>query len=154
MSLGIIVSSVLTPGIINKIGRKIITIGLLVSLVGVLGMYFTLILNSEITPWILSPSIFVMGLGMGFCFGTIYDFAIGDIHHEEAGSASGTLSAVQQLSGSIGIAVISSFFFSFINTKGIVSSMQTNVLIISVALLACIPIVRLLPKNKGEQEEH
>jgi EmrB/QacA subfamily drug resistance transporter len=154
MSLGIIVSSILTPSIINKIGRKVITIGLLVSLIGVLGMYFTLIMNFEITAWILTPSIFVMGLGMGFCFGTIYDFAIGDIQHEEAGSASGTLSAVQQLSGSIGIAVISSFFFSFINTKGIVSSMQINLLIIAVAMLVCIPIVGLLPKNKGEQEEH
>jgi len=59
-----------------------------------------------------------------------------------------------RLSGSIGIAVISSFFFSFINTKGIVSSMQTNLLIIAVALLVCVPIVGLLPKNKGEQEEH
>ena len=33
---------------------------------------------------------------MGACFGSIYDIALGDLDASEAGSASGSLSAVQQ----------------------------------------------------------
>ena len=48
----------------------------------------------------------LIGLGMGATFSTIYDIAIGDIDPAEAGSASGSLSSVQQLANSIGAAVI------------------------------------------------
>ena len=52
------------------------------------------------------------GLGMGACFSSIFDVALGDVAPAEAGSASGSLSAVQQLAAAIGSAVVTTVFFS------------------------------------------
>jgi hypothetical protein len=41
---------------------------------------------------------------MGTCFGTLFDVALGGIRPDEAGSASGSLSAVQQHAAAIGSA--------------------------------------------------
>src|SRR5216683_7895662 len=49
---------------------------------------------------------------MGACFSSIYDVAIGDVAPAEAGSASGALSAVQQLAAAIGSAVVTTVYFS------------------------------------------
>jgi hypothetical protein len=53
----------------------------------------------------------VIGLGMGAAFATIYDIAVGDIDPAEAGSASGSLSSVQQLANAIGPAIITTIYF-------------------------------------------
>ena len=47
----------------------------------------------------------------GIGLGTLYDIAIGDIDPAEAGSASGSLSSVQQLANAIGPAVITTIYF-------------------------------------------
>ncbi len=52
--------------------------------------------------WSLAPWVFVTGVGMGLCYGTLFDIALGDIAADEAGGASGSLSAVQQLAAGIG----------------------------------------------------
>jgi len=44
----------------------------------------------------LALSLLVFGVGMGACFSSIYDVAIGDVAPDKAGSASGALSAVQR----------------------------------------------------------
>ena len=59
----------------------------------------------------LAPAMTLIGLGMGATFSTIYDTAIGDIDPAEAGSASGSLSSVQQLANAIGPAVITTVYF-------------------------------------------
>lgn len=87
---------------------------------------------------------------MGFCIGTLFDFAIGDISPDEAGSASGSLSAVQQLSGSIGIAAMTSVFFLSTKSEGFVYSMLQSLILIIVAMVACFAIVRFLPQKRGE----
>ena len=51
-------------------------------------------------------------VGMGACFASICDVAIGDIAGPEAGSASGSLSAVQQLASAIGSAVVTTVYFT------------------------------------------
>ncbi|MDO0935407.1 hypothetical protein QQY66_28445 [Streptomyces sp. DG2A-72] len=37
------------------------------------------LLTDETGPWPLVPPLLVIGLGMGTCFGTVYDSTIGDI---------------------------------------------------------------------------
>ncbi|MGD6851098.1 MAG: MFS transporter [Candidatus Bathyarchaeia archaeon] len=149
LAIGVIISSIILPKLIKKIGRNVITMGLLATAAGL--FLFYVLINQAVTvnPWSLFPSIFIIGFGMGLCFGTLFDFAIGDISPDEAGSASGSLSAIQQLSGSVGIAVISSVFFLSNATAGFVYSMQLNLILIIAAIAACFAIVRLLPKKRG-----
>ncbi|MGZ4633791.1 MAG: hypothetical protein ACXVYY_12775 [Oryzihumus sp.] len=41
--------------------------------------------------WLLVCPLFVCGLGMGCCFGSLFAVALGEVSEEQAGSASGTL---------------------------------------------------------------
>lgn len=151
LSIGIIISSILTPQLINKTGRNIIVIGLIITLTGLGIMFYQLILAVS-NPWAFAPAIFLMGSGMGFCFGTLFDFTIGDINPEEAGSASGSLSAVQQLSSSIGAAVITSVFFIAQRSAPINSAMECSFIIIVAAIFLCLVLVRLLPVKAGNAQ--
>jgi MFS family permease len=152
LAIGVIISSIILPKLINKLGREVISIGLLTTAAGLFLFYVFINQVVTITPWNIFPSIFIIGFGMGFCIGTLFDFAIGDISPDEAGSASGSLSAVQQLSGSIGIAAITSVFFLSTRSEGFVYSMQLSLTLIMVAIAACFTIVWLLPHKRGEAQ--
>lgn len=152
LAIGVIISSIIVPKLINKLGREVISIGLFTTAVGLFLFYILVNQAVTITLWSLFPSIFIIGFGMGFCIGTLFDFAIGDISPDEAGSASGSLSAVQQLSGSIGIAAITSVFFLSTKSEGFVYSMLLSLILIIVAIAACFAIVRFLPQKRGEAQ--
>jgi len=152
LAIGVIISSIIVPKLINKLGREVISIGLLTTAVGLFLFYVLINQAATITLWSLFPSIFIIGFGMGFCIGTLFDFAIGDISPDEAGSASGSLSAVQQLSGSIGITAITSVFFLSTKSEGFVYSMLISLILIIVAIAACFAIVRFLPQKRGEAQ--
>jgi hypothetical protein len=69
-------------------------------------------------PWAITPAIMLLGLGPGACFSSIYDIAVGDLTPDEAGSASGSLSAVRQLAAAIGAAVVTSIYFGQADRRG------------------------------------
>jgi Na+/melibiose symporter-like transporter len=94
---GIIVSSIVCRPLLAKLGRVLVVIGLGITLAGAAGLWATVLAE---------------GTGMGACFSSIYDVAIGDVAPAEAGSASGALSAVQQLAAAIGSAVVTTVYFS------------------------------------------
>ena len=84
------------------------------------------------------------GLGMGACFGTIYDIALGDVAPEEAGSASGSLTAIQQLANGIGSAVVTTVYF---RSGGSAHAMTVSVIVVLTITAACLPALRLLPRQ-------
>jgi len=61
--------------------------------------------------WQLIPSLLLVGVGMGFVFSTLFAAVLNGVDAQHAGSASGTLNAVQQLGGAIGIALVGIVFF-------------------------------------------
>jgi fucose permease len=83
---------------------------------------------------------------MGACFSTIYEVALGDVTHEEAGSASGSLSAVQQLATAIGSAIVTTVFFSVLRDGGGAKAMTVSVLVVVIVIVLCLGLVWLLPR--------
>ncbi len=90
---------------------------------------------------------------MGTCFFTIFDFAIGDVEQDEAGSASGSLSAVQQLAAAIGSAVITTIYFTQRSAHGASAAMTTSLVVVGAITVACLGLVWLLPKQTAEESE-
>jgi fucose permease len=105
------------------------------------------------TAWLTAPSLLILGLGMGTCFFTIYELAIGDIAHNEAGSASGALSAVQQLANAVGSAIVTSVYFDVLAKHGDVRAMTVSVAVVAIIVLLCLPLVGLLPKKASANGE-
>lgn len=109
MSVGIIIASFRARSMIDRFGRRLVAYGLALVLLGTIG-YLAIVALAPHTIWLLVFPLFVCGLGMGSCFGSVFAVALGGVTEEEAGSASGTLNAVQQLANSIGSAVVSTLF--------------------------------------------
>ena len=82
--------------------------------------------------------------------GALFDIAVGDIEPDEAGSASGSLSAVQQLAGSIGVAVILSVWFDN-STHNAPAATEACLLIVAAVTAGCCFLVALLP-HKAQLE--
>ena len=112
VALGIVTASVIAMKLIARLGRTLIFFGLLIAVAGI-GWLLALVLSqgASVGAWTLAPALFVMGFGMGTCFGTLFDVTLGDVRADEAGSASGSLNAVQQLAGAIGAAAVTTVYF-------------------------------------------
>jgi EmrB/QacA subfamily drug resistance transporter len=144
--VGIIAASFACRPLLASLGRRLVVIGLAVSLVGVLGLWLTVALTGlSVTPWLTAPSLLVLGVGMGACFSTIYEVALGDVTEDEAGSASGSLSAVQQLATAIGSAIVTTVFFGVLRHHGGTRAMTVSLLAVAGVVVLCLGLVWLMP---------
>jgi MFS family permease len=140
-------------GLVAKLGRRLVVIGLAVSLVGC-GWVLTLVDHSgtNIGLWALAPAFVVIGIGTGLCFTTIPTVALGDANPDEAGSASGSLSSIQQLASAIGSAAVTSIFFQAA-TSGQAHAMKVTLIVVLAVTALSLPIVALMPR-KAPAEPH
>jgi len=145
---GIIGASIVGRPLIEKLGRRLVVIGLGVTLAGAVALWGTVLAEGTgVSVWALAPSLLALGLGMGTCFSSIYDVAIGDISSDEAGSASGALSAVQQLAAAIGSAVVTTVYFSQQTSHGAGHAMTVSVAVVGAIVILCLGLVWLLPRS-------
>ena len=151
--VGIIGASIVCRPLLTTIGRRLVVIGLVTTLVGTAALWLTVLAKGiSVTPWLTAPSLLVLGLGMGACFSTIFEVALGDVTHEEAGSASGSLSAVQQLATAIGSAIVTTLFFSVLRHSGGARAMTISVAVVAAVIVACLGLVWLLPRAAPDDE--
>jgi len=153
MAIGIVISSTVCRPLLNKMGRKIVVIGLSLTLFGAFVLWITLFLKgATATALMMAPAIMIIGAGMGACFSSIYDVALGDLAQDEAGSASGSLSAIQQLASAIGSAVVVTLFFHLQSTVGDSRAMEYCVLIVAAIVVIGLCLVWLMPKSISLEE--
>ena len=75
------------------------------------GLLVVLETAGQVTVWAMSPALVVAGLGMGAAMAPFFDIVLAGVEPQETGSASGALTAVQQLGGSFGVALLGTVFF-------------------------------------------
>ncbi|HSX28193.1 MAG TPA: MFS transporter [Candidatus Saccharimonadales bacterium] len=98
--------------VIPKLGRYAFHIGTVTMALG-LGIT-SLIFHHYVLDthsWQLIFGLLCIGIGMGFVFSSLFAAVLNGVDASHAGSASGTLNAVQQIGGAIGIALIGLIFF-------------------------------------------
>lgn len=148
LMIGIIVASFAGRPLIATLGRRLVVIGLSVTLAGAAGVWATVHAEgTAVSVGALAPSIFVLGLGMGACFSSLYDIAIGDVAPAEAGSASGALSAVQQLAAAIGSATVTTLYFTQTASHGAGHAMTVSVAVVAAIAALGLGLVWLLPTS-------
>jgi EmrB/QacA subfamily drug resistance transporter len=96
--------SILTP----KIGpRPLVPLGALIAAGGMV-LLTRLDLDSSYLTGVL-PGLVIVGLGLGLVFAPTQNAATSGVEHRDAGVASAMINTVQQIGGSIGTALLSSF---------------------------------------------
>ena len=145
LSIGIIAASFSTRGLIERLGRRLLTLGLVVMATGTIG-YLAVILLAPGAVWTLLFPLLACGLGMGACFGSVFAVALGDVQPDQAGSASGALNAIQQIASAVGAALISAAYLAASGkaARDAVASSLVIVLVITAVSLAALP---LLPRR-------
>lgn len=134
-------------GLVAKLGRQLVLIGLSVTLIGC-GWVLALVASSGTTVslWALAPAFFVIGVGSGLSFTTIPTVALGDVTPEEAGSAGGSLGSMQQLASAMGSAAVTSVFFHAA-TSGFDHAMTVTLIVVMALTAISVPLVALMPRN-------
>lgn len=112
--------------LVPKIGRYSITLGTVVMSIGLaITAYIFQHYQMALHSWQLIPGLLCIGFGMGLVFAPIFAVVLTDVDTKHAGSASGTLNAMQQVGGAIGIALIGVVFFGHL-TGGALSSVKAE----------------------------
>ncbi|GAB3280175.1 hypothetical protein GCM10027589_07020 [Actinocorallia lasiicapitis] len=151
-SIGMVVAFIASQALL-KYGRKVMHGGLLIMAAGVAGVIATLEWQGlAVTPWQLTPALAVTGLGMGFVMAPFFDTVLASVEPHETGSASGTLTSVQQLGAALGTAVLGTVFFEKIKHADFVAAEQFT-LWFELGMLALVfGAIFLLPKHARPQE--
>ncbi len=153
LTVGLIIAAGACMALIAKLGRTLLFIGLVITLMGAAWMLAVVAVSGTATgEWSIVGPIFVIGMGMGACFGIIFDIALGDVDPDEAGSASGALSAVQQLAAGVGSAAVTSVYFSGFATGGVEHAMILSLWVVIGIIVLCLMIIPLLPKKAAVGE--
>jgi EmrB/QacA subfamily drug resistance transporter len=155
LTLGLIAASFAAMGgLVAKLGRRLVVIGLVVTLAGC-GWVLALVDHSgtNVSLWALAPAFVVIGLGTGLCFATIPIVALGDAQPDEAGSASGSLGSIQQLASAIGSAAVTSVFFQAA-ASGLAHAMNVTLIVVLAVTALSLPIVALMPRKAPQEPGH
>jgi EmrB/QacA subfamily drug resistance transporter len=117
-SCGSAVSSLIAgTRLVPRHGARVMFAGLATLLVGVLAAVAAYATSPPTTyPWPLLAALAVGGLGLGLFTVPFFTTALRRVRPHETGSAAGLLNAVQQLGGTLGIALLGSVFFRTLAT--------------------------------------
>ncbi|MFB6530650.1 MFS transporter [Streptomyces sp. NPDC056399] len=141
----------------DRIGRKVLQIGPLVQLAGAVVLWFELegLDPAAFSLWDIVPGTAVAGIGAGMVIAALFSFLLAAVDDDEIGSASGVLTAVQAVGGSIGVAVFGSVFFARAKTGDFTTGFHHALIVQACLLVAFLAITFLLPKKgRPEEEQH
>jgi MFS family permease len=102
--------------------------------------------TSQIRALHLALPLFIIGLGAGPAFAAVFDVALGDIAPDEAGSASGSVTAVQQLASAAGAAGISTLYLHAVAINGQHQAVMISLAVVTAGLALAVLCVRGMPR--------
>jgi EmrB/QacA subfamily drug resistance transporter len=152
-SAGLAVGAGLSGGALApRYGRRVLEAGGVVSLVGMVLVAHEAA-SGSVSTWDILPGLLLAGFGMGLIVAPLFDIIIASVRERELGSASGVLNAVQQLAGSIGIAVLGTVFFDSLG-RGHFHRALGHTIWLDVALIAvALALMPLMPKRARPEHD-
>lgn len=149
IAIGIVVSSIFARNAVARLGRRLVFAGIGAVLAGVAILVAIMVALpdvSQISALHLALPLFIIGLGAGPAFAAVFDVALGDIAPDEAGSASGSVTAVQQLASAAGAATISTLYLNAIASSGQHQAALISLLVVAAGLAIALVFVRGMPR--------
>lgn len=114
---GNIAGSVNSNRLTNRLNVRVLSLGCAIVTVAMVGTWAVVhAVGNGIDAWELTPVLLVGGVGMGFFLPPVANLILSGIHTKAAGSASGVLSTVQQVGGTVGVALVGVVFFGLLSS--------------------------------------
>jgi EmrB/QacA subfamily drug resistance transporter len=149
LSLGAAIGAGSSFALIPRFGRLVLQLGLAVIVPSMVALALTVQhTGAGTSSWDLAPSLAACGIGLGWVFGPMFNIILAGVREHEVGSASGTLTAIQQLGNSLGVALLATLFFSVINDGDTSSTALERTTIVAAVLFALSLVLSfLMPRN-------
>lgn len=134
--------------------RTTLQLGATVAIAGNLAVVAALALQgTHQIAWWLAPGLAVTGAGMGIAMTPFFSLVIAGVTTIEAGSASAAFTAIQQVGGALGVAVLGTAFFAVLdrstgNLLGFSHATELAVGTAAALLAVTVPLARLLPAGE------
>jgi EmrB/QacA subfamily drug resistance transporter len=148
-SLGAAIGAGLGGGLLApRYGRKVLLGSVLMMAAGVGGVAWTISSYGQgMTTWNLLPAYTVCGLGFGLLIATFFTIVVSAVDEHETGSAGGVINALQQLAGSLGVALFGTLYYNSLKDgHSSVTAASSSLWYAALAVLVCAPLVFLLPR--------
>jgi predicted MFS family arabinose efflux permease len=117
-AIGTFVAALLGPRLIPKLGRSILILGFFAQGVGLLVMLVIVLYSgTTLSGLTLAPVFFIMGAGSGLGVTPLVGTITSGVDSQDAGTASGVVSTITQVSNVLGVAVVGLIFFSILNVQ-------------------------------------
>ncbi|MET7302249.1 MFS transporter [Embleya sp. NPDC005575] len=153
IAVGIVVASIAGFQVMTRLGRNLLLIGVGVHMAGLIALAAVVThYGSDTTSIDLIGPLFIAGLGMGAVFAPLFDVILAGVAEHELGSASGSLSAMQQLAGALGAAGITTLFFQLGEHHSASTAMAVGALAVACLGLLAGGLVFLLPRHARPHE--
>jgi MFS family permease len=137
LSLGAAIGAGSAFALIPRFGRRVLQAGLALLIPAMAALAVTVDhTGGATTAWDLAPSLFVSGTALGWVFGPMFNIILAGVREHEVGSASGTLTAIQQLGNSLGVAVLATLFFSVVDHGHSSPSAMVRTTVVATVLFA------------------
>lgn len=115
-ALGNLIASSQSYKLSARFDRKVLVAGASAVAVGLILVLVVLnIAGNDFSAWLLAGPLFLGGLGSGTFIAPNQDFALSEVPHRDAGSASGMFQTSQRVGTSLGIAAVGTVLFSNIH---------------------------------------
>lgn len=150
IAVGIVVSSIFARNAVARLGRRLVFAGIGVVLLGVGILIAILVATPDVAhlgALHFTVPFFIIGVGAGPAFAAVFDVALGDIEPGEAGSASGSLTAVQQLASAAGAASLSTLYLHAVASRGQHQAAWLSLVVVAAGLTVALACVRGMPRG-------
>ncbi|MFJ8582988.1 MFS transporter [Micromonospora sp. NPDC093277] len=152
-ALGSAVAAAVGGRVVNRYGRPLVGIGLLVVVVGLAATVWVLHSSSHVSvPVLTAVPFLVAGLGSGLVIAPNQTLTLSEVPVPQAGSGAGMLQTGQRIGSAAGIAAVGSVFFSTLgNTRGDWSTAFRHALVLAAGIIALALVAALVDVVLGHR---
>jgi EmrB/QacA subfamily drug resistance transporter len=109
-------TSYLAGRLVNRFGRALVVVGLVVAVVGfALSLTAAVLSPPELTPWLMAAALLVAGAGGGAVISPNQTLTLSEVPVAEGGVAGSVAQVGQRVGTAVGVAGASAVFFSMLN---------------------------------------
>jgi EmrB/QacA subfamily drug resistance transporter len=142
-----VAASARAPELIARHGRRLLAIGALVLAAGH-GLLLAAVADVGVGGSVLAlvPGLLLIGAGMGLLIVPLTTTILSSVDPEHTGAASGALTTMQNVGGSLGVAITGVIFFGALH-GGYAQALELSLAELAALLVGVAGLTRLLPKQ-------
>jgi EmrB/QacA subfamily drug resistance transporter len=148
MAVPYVVTSLYSPRLGERIGRRVLVIGAAALIAGYLALALAALVGAHSSILLLVPGLALAGAGQGFCIAPSTAIVLAHARPAQAGAVSGALSTTQQIGGAVGIALVGMVYVAVADVDASLAFAGSLAALIVVSA-ATIVLSRFLPAVKA-----